>query len=108
MTEARETLQKALEISEVLLGKLNYVNLWLQQTEKELETPGPDVLSDRVKEMKDMKKEHESLYHSYVVAHQLLNSLTASSAWSGISNQTMEIARLLVESLRIDIQEKQG
>ena len=57
VTEAREVLQKALEISEVLTGKLNYVNRWLLHTEKELETLGVDAIIDRVAEMKETKKD---------------------------------------------------
>ena len=113
MTEAREILQKALEISEVLLGKLNFVNSWLQQTEKELETLGPDVLSDRVREMKDMKKEVKevlSLKQEFVslcadpsLLVGLKETLTGlESAWSRVQEG---LARRLPENEKMGVQD---
>lgn len=57
MTEAREVLQKALEISQVLMAKLKTINNWLSQAQKELENISLELIPDMIKEMKIMKME---------------------------------------------------
>ena len=55
-----------------------------------------------------MRREQELLSVSYVAAQQLHSSLTQLSHLSGISNQSLELARRLSESLRTDTRERQA
>ena len=58
--------------------------------------------------MQDMKRARESACRNLEEVRQLHSCLTASSHLSGISNQTVDLARQLYESLKIDTQEKQA